>query len=90
MNYIDYIQPELLVLVPVVYALGSVIKNTENISDKYIPLILTAIGITLSTIYVIGTQGVSVISVFIAFVQGVLVAAAAVYGNQLIKQLNSK
>lgn len=86
MDFLNYIQPELLVLVPALYALGSIIKNTEKINDKYIPLMLTVIGIVLSCIYVLGTEGITAISIFTAFVQGVLVAAAAVYSHQLIKQ----
>lgn len=86
MDYSNYIQPELLVLIPTLYALGSIIKNTEKINDKYIPLMLTIIGIILSCIYVLSTEGVSPISIFTSFVQGVLVAAGAVYSNQIIKQ----
>ena len=86
MDYSSYIQPELLVLVPTLYALGSIIKHTEKINDKYIPLMLTVIGIILSCIYVLSTEGVNPVSFFTSFVQGVLVAAGAVYSNQLIKQ----
>ena len=86
MDYTQYIQAELLVLVPVLYAIGSAIKNTEMIKDNYIPMILGGIGLALSCLYVIGTNGLTVLSVFTSIVQGVLVAAAAVYCNQLIKQ----
>lgn len=88
MDFNTYVLPELLVLIPVLYGLGAILKNTEKIKDNYIPLILTLVGIVLSCLYVLGTQGVNPVSIFTSLVQGVLVAAAAVYGNQLIKQLN--
>lgn len=90
MDYISYISPELLVLVPVLYALGAVFKKSEKIRDNYIPLILTGIGIALSALYVVSTEGVTGLCIFTAIVQGVLVAAVAVYGNQVIKQTTSK
>lgn len=86
MDYLKYIQPELLVLIPTLYAIGSIIKNTEKVNDKYIPVILTVIGIVLSCIYILSTEGISSMSIFTAIVQGVLVTAGAVYSNQLIKQ----
>lgn len=86
MNFNDYVLPELLILVPVLYGLGAVIKNTEKIKDNYIPALLTLCGVVLSCLYVIGTQGISAEAVFTSIVQGILVAAAAVYANQLIKQ----
>ena len=86
MDYSSYINAELLILVPVLYGLGAVIKKTEKIKDNYIPLMLTVIGIALSSLYVLATEGVTLLSVFTGIVQGVLVAAAAVYANQLVKQ----
>lgn len=90
MDYSSYINAELLVLVPVLYALGAVIKNSEKVKDNYIPLILTIVGIALSGLYVLATEGVTLLSIFTGIVQGVLVAAAAVYANQVIKQTTSK
>lgn len=86
MDFANYVAPELFVLIPVLYGIGAIIKNTEKISDKYIPAILTGVGVLLSCLYVFGTDGVTAMSVFTSIVQGVLVTAAAVYTNQLIKQ----
>lgn len=86
MDFNNYVQPELLILVPMLYGLGSVIKHTEKIKDNYIPSLLTAVGIALSCLYVLGTEGINPVSIFTSLVQGVLVAAGAVYSNQLIKQ----
>ena len=91
-NYIkEYIKPELLILAIVLYFLGMAIKNTEEIKDKYIPLILGLVGIIFSAIYVVATSSVAsyqdvLTIIFTSIVQGILVAGASVYANQLIKQ----
>ena len=89
MDYIKYISPELAVLIPALYALGAILKNTKKIKDNYIPLILTGVSLVLTCLYVVGTQGISAVSIFTAIVQGLICVAVAVYGNQLIKQLQS-
>ena len=88
MEFEKYIQPELLILVPVLYIIGAAIKKTEFISNKFIPIILGAIGIILSCLYVISTCGFSAISIFTAITQGILVAGSSVYVNQIINQRN--
>lgn len=91
-NYIkEYIRPELLILAIVLYFLGIAIKNTEVIKDKYIPLVLGFVGILFSAIYVVATSSVAsyqdvLTIIFTSIVQGILVAGASVYVNQLIKQ----
>ena len=82
----QYIKPELLILVPCLYALGMMFKNSNLIKDKYIPLVLTAVSLVLSNLYVLGTGGFSAVNLFTGIVQGVLCVATAVYANQLTKQ----
>lgn len=77
-DFMSFITEKALILIPVLYILGMILKNTEKISDKYIPLILLPIGILFS----IGLLGLSVDSV----IQGILITGATVYVNQLIKQ----
>ncbi len=79
---IEYIVENALVLVPVLNIIGMIIKNTEKIPDKYIPLILLFFGI-VGTVAILGLSPDSV-------VQGVLVTGTAVYGNQVVKQLKSE
>lgn len=78
---IEYIVENALVLVPVLNVIGMIIKNTEKISDKHIPLILLFFGV-VGTVAILGLTPHSV-------VQGVLVTGAAVYGNQIVKQLKT-
>ena len=88
MEFEKYIQPELLILVPVLYIIGEIIKKTEFISDKFIPIILGTIGIIMSCLYVIATCGFSAMGIFTSITQGILVAGCSVYVNQIIKQGN--
>lgn len=79
MDILAYIVDRALILIPVLNILGMILKNTEKVSDKFIPLILLVFGI----LGAIALSGFSADSV----VQGVLVTGAAVYGNQIVKQL---
>ena len=77
MNLMSYIVERALILIPALNVLGLIFKSIERIPDKFIPLLL--FGISGS----IALPGLSVDSV----IQGVLVTGAAVYGNQVVKQL---
>ena len=74
----DYILDNALILIPVIYVLGMMLKGTEKVSDKYIPIILLPIGVILAMLIVGFTVN--------GFIQGVLVTGVAVYANQLFKQ----
>lgn len=82
MELLTYILEKGLVLIPVLNILGVLIKGIEKIPDKYIPLILLVFG-------VLGAFGLMGFSADAA-VQGVLITGAAVYGNQLVKQLKTE
>lgn len=90
MNITDFIAPELLILIPVLYLLGMGIKRSE-IADKYIPLLLGVVAVLLCGIYICSTTELNSVravatAVFSAITQGILCAGASVYANQLIKQ----
>lgn len=87
MDFTNYIAPELLVLIPALYGLGAILKHTNKIKDNFIPVILTGISLVLTCLYVLGTEGVTPVSIFTALVQGIICAAVSVYGDQMIKQL---
>ena len=86
MDYTQYVKAELLVLIPVLFILGTVLKKAEWIKDKYIPLILTGVSLAMSCLYVLGTEGISTVSMFTAITQGVLCTGGAVLANQYVKQ----
>ena len=71
-----------LILIPALIVIGAIIKQVEAIPNKWIPLILLPLGIAGA----LALGGLSADSV----IQGILVTGAAVYGNQLVKQLGKK
>ena len=87
MSFVEYIKPELLILVPVLYIIGAMIKDSQTISNRYIPAILGGIGVLLSLLYVIGSTGFSATGAFTAITQGILIAGTAVYTHEFITQL---
>ena len=91
----DYVKPELLIVAIVLYFIGMGLKNTEKIADKYIPIILGILGVVIAGIYVLATSNFNsyqsiLMAIFTSLVQGILVAGASVYVNQVIKQLQKK
>ena len=87
----EFVKPELLILIPVLYIIGVGLKNSK-FKDNFIPVILGVVGILLSMIYVFATSEISgskdvLMGIFISLTQGVLVAGCSVYFNQIYKQL---
>lgn len=94
MNFQNYIKTELLILIPVLYFVGIGLKKSK-LPDKWIPIALGAVSVTLSAVWVIATSDVSGIreiasAFFTAVTQGVLVAGASVYANQLSVQAHKE
>lgn len=84
---IESIQPELLLIVPVLWVLGRLLKEASFIRNRWIPLILGGVGVLLAVCKAIGEAETWTLSdVFTAMTQGLLCAGAAVYGHQVVKQ----
>ena len=79
---LEYISENALLMIPVLNIIGMIIKSTEKIPDKYIPLILLFFGI-VGAVAIMGVSPESII-------QGVLITGTAVYGNQVYKQLKKE
>ena len=89
---IQFIKPELLVLVPVLYFIGAGFKKAQSVKDKHIPLLLGGCGIALSILWILATTTIdgwqsALLAIFTAIVQGIICAGASVYFNQIVKQL---
>lgn len=74
----EYIIEQALILIPALLILGKIIKGTDVIRDKYIPVTLLVIGIFFAIMLI----GINVDAV----IQGILVSGAAVFGHQIVKQ----
>ena len=81
-NLMNYIIEQALILIPALYVLGIMLKQTNKIKDWTIPWILLVVGI-IGAISLIGLNPNAVI-------QGILATGAAVFTNQLIKQNTKK
>lgn len=86
----EFIKPELLVLIPVLYLYGMALKKSQ-VADKHIPWLLGAFAVILSFLYIGATSVINgwqetLMAIFSGITQGVLCAGASVYVNQLIKQ----
>lgn len=86
----EFIKPELLILVPVLYIVGIILKKSA-VRDKLIPALLGGVGVVLSLLWVLGTSDLVtwrdvLLAGFSAVTQGILAAGASVYCNQLVKQ----
>ncbi len=82
MEILEYIINEALIIIPVLWILGSFLKRTPKVQDWTIPWVLLFVGVVLA----IGIIGLTVD----AAVQGILVAGAAVLGHQLLKQTQNR
>ena len=94
MEFMDFIRPELLSLIPVIYFIGMGFKKS-NVPDKWIPLVLGGISILMCSLWVCATSDIKdirdmALAMFISITQGVLTAGAGVYINQLYKQSKKK
>ena len=94
MNFENFIKPELLMLIPVLYLVGVAVKKSV-VRDKAIPFVLGAVAVILAGLYVFATTDVSgakaaVMAVFTAVTQGVLIAGTSVYANQIYKQIKKE
>lgn len=78
----EYLVDEALIIIPVLFILGKMIKETPRFYDWIIPYVLLVIGITVS-FFMLGFN-------VDAFIQGVLVSGAAVFGNELKKQATER
>ena len=82
MDFFSYITENALILIPVLVVIGQIIKNIQLIDNKWIPLILLPLGVA-------GAMALGGWTVDAA-IQGVLVTGAAVYSNQVVKQLKTE
>lgn len=86
---IQFVRPELLILVVFIWSLGLFFKKAPWFTDEWkIPFILLGVSVLFAILYiaiVIG-EGVTGPVIISAIIQGVIIACIAVFGNEAIKQ----
>ncbi len=79
-DVLTFIIEKALILIPALIIIGQIIKNIPNVPNWTIPLALLVPGV-IGTMAIVGWDVPGA-------VQGILVTGAAVYGNQLWKQVS--
>ena len=79
MDILNYVVKEGLIMIPVLFIIGEIVKGTELLSNKWIPLVVLIVSVGFTPL-VLGAYTADNI------VQAVLVAGVTVFGNELIKQ----
>lgn len=82
MDLITLIPSTLAILIAALYVLGTGLKKTEMVPDKYIPAFLLVFAIVFSILLV----GISATSIL----QGILCWGVSIGINQTVKQLNKE
>lgn len=79
MDILNYVVQEGLVMIPVLFIIGEIVKGTELLGNKWIPLVIliASLGFTPLLLGAYTAENL---------VQAVLVAGVTVFGNELIKQ----
>lgn len=88
-NILEFVRPELFILIVFLYCAGLFLKKWDGFKKEWtIPYILLGISIVITMAYVsiyLG-EGFSPPVIVAALIQAVLIAAVAVFGNELLKQ----
>lgn len=79
MDIINFILEEGLIMIPVLYIIGEIIKFTGVLNNKWIPLTLLVFSLLFTPLLLGGFTPDNI-------VQAVLVTGVTVLGDQLIKQ----
>ena len=79
MDIISYIIEEGLIMIPVLYIIGEIIKFTGVLNNKWIPLTLLIFSLLFTPLLLGGFTPDNI-------VQAILVTGVTVLGDQLIKQ----
>ena len=94
MDLYEYIKPELLSLLPVLYILGVSLKRSA-LADWKIPFALGGAGMALATVWLVacglpGDAGGIIKLLACGAAQGLLCAGATVYAHNLVKQYGKR
>jgi hypothetical protein len=90
---IEFIRPELFILIVFLWCLGLFFKKAPWFkADWAIPFLLLAISIAITITYmaVVNGEGFTAVVFVTGLIQAVIIAAVAVFGNELIKQITVK
>lgn len=74
----SYLDPKMLIVIVVLWVIGSLLKLSPIVADKWIIWVLTVVSLAAAMlIFGLNIQG---------FIQGIVAVGISVYGNQMVKQ----
>ena len=90
LDLMKFIPNYMIILLVAAYVLGTILKNASIVKDKYIPLILGVLCITIAILLVIinGQYKVIYEAIITGLLQGIIIWGVAIGVNQTVKQLN--
>ncbi len=89
----NQIKPEFIILVIALWCLGKFLKLIPTFKAEWvIPIILLGVGVLVTIVFeaFILREGINPITIVNGSIQGILVASVAVFGNEILKQINIK
>lgn len=94
MEFYEYVKPELLSLLPVLYLMGAALKRSA-FADWKIPFALGGTGVLLANVWLLAAEvpqsAAECVKLFACgAVQGLICAGTAVYAHNLFKQYKKK
>ena len=89
-DILNFIKPEILILIPVLIIIGLALKKAKYITDWTIPFILGFMGILFSVLILGFQEGFKGPVILDGILQGILCAGMAVYVHQLTIQSTKK
>ena len=78
----NYVKPELIVVAVVLYFIGTGLKQSQTVKDKYIPLILGGLGIALCAVWVFASCPISTTCTDCSF--GLTISLNIFFGSYVI------
>ena len=90
MEFLDYVKPELLVLIPVLYLIALALRKC-GVAERWLPLVLGSVGVFLSLLWVVATCQVEcakhiAMAFFTALTQGILATGASLLAERTLKK----
>jgi len=83
---LNYVRPEIMVLIPVLVIIGLMLKKISRVKDWTIPIILGLVGVVLAISTFGFVEGFTGPTILTGIIQGILAAGMAVYVHQLTIQ----
>ncbi len=90
---LEFVRPELTILVVVAWCLGLFLKLAPKFKAEWtIPFIILGFSIIFTILYVgfVNDEGFTAAGVVSSIMQGIIIASIAVFGNNIFKQSTIK